>query len=366
MKEKIYITKYGLFASIVVTVVGVGIFSYPSELSSIVGNDGWIVIIISGITSYFLLYLIYILVRENNFASFNDILNNNLGQFLSKIVALIFVSLNIFAIAIGLRIFTEVIKMYLMQKTPTEFIIIAMIIAATYLIRGEVDTLIKFNEIAFWIMFIPIIFIIIFSLNKADFTNIFPILNHKPLDYAKAIKVSLFSFSGYQIAYFIIPLAKERIKVNNALFKSMVFITAFYTMITLLCLAVFNVKETAKLLWPTITMIKSIDIPGSFIERWDGVAMALWVIYYFTTITNIYYFSADTIKHVFALEDVKLSSLIIIPFIYIIALYPGNIGEVYFLSSKVINLLQIVNLMVIPLILLFITVIKKRSGKYEK
>jgi len=366
MKEKAFITKHGLFASVVVTVVGVGIFSYPSELSNIIGSDGWIATILSGTISYLLLYLIYIVVKKNNYASFNDILRNNLGVIFSKIFALIFVSLNIFFIAIGLRIFTEVIKMYLIQRTPTEFILIAMIITATYLIRGDAETLIKFNEIAFWIMFIPVIFIIVFSLNNADFTNIFPVLNNKPMAYVKAIETSVFSFAGYQIAYFIIPLTKDRSKINNTLFKSMIFITAFYAIITILCVAVFNVKETSKLLWPTITMIKSIDIPGSFIERWDGVVMALWVIFYFTTITNIYYFSADTVKNVFALEDVKISSIIIIPFIYIIALYPANLGEVYFFSSKVIFLLQIINLIIIPLMLLLITVIKKRSGENEK
>jgi len=130
-------------------------------------------------------------------------------------------------------------------------------------------------------------------------------------------------------------------------------------------LAIFNVKQTSKLIWPTITMFKSIDIPGSFVERWDGVVMSIFIIFFFTTLTNIYYFSADIVKHVFKLEDVKLSSLIIIPFIYIIALYPSNIGEVYFYSNKIILYLSIINLVIIPLLLLFITIIKKRSEKYE-
>ena len=32
MKDKEFITPYGLFTTIVVTIVGVGIFSYPREL----------------------------------------------------------------------------------------------------------------------------------------------------------------------------------------------------------------------------------------------------------------------------------------------------------------------------------------------
>ena len=191
------------------------------------------------------------------------------------------------------------------------------ILVGSYLIRGEIDTLVKFNEISFWIMFIPIILILLCTLNRTDFTNIFPIFNNNPYDYIKAIRTSIFTFGGIQIIYLILPFIKNKKEISKTAFKSIVFVTLFYVIIVIFTLAVFSKSQTKILLWPTITMIKSISIPGAFIERWEGVVMALWVIFYFTTFVNGYYLSADIVKDMFNLDDIKLSSVLIVPFIYL-------------------------------------------------
>jgi hypothetical protein len=46
MNDKEFVTPYGLFASIIVTVIGVGVFSLPREVTTNVGTDGWIVTLI--------------------------------------------------------------------------------------------------------------------------------------------------------------------------------------------------------------------------------------------------------------------------------------------------------------------------------
>ncbi len=53
VRDENFVTSYSLFATIIATVIGVRVFSYASDLSNIVGNDGWIVIIISSLISFF-------------------------------------------------------------------------------------------------------------------------------------------------------------------------------------------------------------------------------------------------------------------------------------------------------------------------
>lgn len=362
MNDKDFVTPFGLFSTIVVAVVGVGIFSYPRELSTIVGNDGWIVSIISGIISYLLLYIAYRALKANNYEKLYSILRKKFGLILGAILALLFIAYNLFSIGMGMRIFIEVIKMYLLQKTPTEFLIIITILVGSYLLRGEVDTLIKFNEISFWIMFIPIIFVLLFTLNRTDFTNILPLFSNGPIEYIKALGSTMFSFGGFTIAYLVIPFMKDKRKIRKTAVKSIIFITVFYAIIVVFTIAVFSKEQTKILLWPTITMIKSISIPGAFIERWEGVVMALWIIFYFTTFVNSYYLSADIIKDMFNLTDIKLSSILIVPFIYLIALYPENIAELYDMNSKVTPLLTLYSVVMLPLILF----LGKCSGKKVK
>lgn len=366
MKDKNFIGKFGLFSTIVVSILGVAIFSYPKNLTEIVGTDGWIVTIISGFIAFGLLYFIYKVISTNNFNEFTDILQKRFGNIFGKFIALLFVIYNIIFISIGMRIFAEVIKMYLLEKTPTEFIFICMILIGVYLVRGDIRSLVKFNEIAFWIMTIPLFVILPFALEDSDLTNILPILTNEPIAYLKGIKVSLIAFTGFQIAYLVIPYVKNKEGIHKVLFKSITFVTIFYVIVTIFSLAIFSVDQTKTMLWPTISMLKSIDISGAFVERWEGFAMTFWIMFYFTTFINSYYFSAHIVKEVFNLEDVKLSSFIVSPFIYITALFPQNIAEVYDFHSKIMPLYSLIIFILIPLLLLSATKVgKKGENKSE-
>lgn len=354
MKDKSFINSYGLFSTIIVTVVGVGVFAFPSRLASEVGTDGWLITLASGAITYFLLYLIYKIEKINDYNNFYSILNNNFGDIMSKIFSIFFATYTIYSVAIGMRIFSEVIKMYLLNNTPTEFILIVMILTGVYLVRGDLKALIKFNEVCFWVMFIPVIFVLFFATRGGDFTNILPLMTHKPMNYIVALTNSTYSFAGFEMAYLIFPFASNKEKIPKVMKWSMIFITLFYTIVMILCLAFFTEKHLRTLLWPTITLIRAIVIPGAFIERWEGIIMAIWVIFYFTTFVNFYYFAADTLKHAFNLGDVKVSSLLAVPFIYLIALYPDNIVELYTFESKVTPIFSLIIFIVLPLMLLML------------
>ncbi|MBV7272368.1 endospore germination permease [Clostridiaceae bacterium UIB06] len=362
MNNKEFITPYGLFATIVVTVIGVGVFSLPRDLATNVNTDGWIIALISGIISYFLIYIALSVVENNKYSKFFNILELNFGKIIGSILALIFIIYNIFAVSIGMRVFIEVIKMYLLQRTPTEFLIIITILTGLYLVRGEVGSLIKFNEIAFWVMFLPITFVLLLTLNRTDFTNIFPIFNSAPDEYVKALRSTIYSFGGIEIIYLVLPFMKNKKSIAKVALKSIIFVALFYVIIIIFCLAVFAKEQTKILLWPTITMIKSINIPGAFIERWEGIIMALWVVFYFTTFVNSYYLSSDILKDMLNLHDIKLSSALIVPFIYAIALYPENIAELYDISNSILPYLATFSSVLLPLILF----LRKPSKKEVK
>ncbi len=363
MDNRGFVGKYGLFASIVVSVVGVGAFSYPGIMADEVGTDGWFVTIIAGGICFFLLTLIYRVIVRNNYSTFYIMLEHNLGNILGKIFGFVLSAYFIFSVSLGMRVFAEVMKMYLLEHTPTEFILLVMIFTALYLVRGEVSALVKFNEIAFFVMFLPMILILIFATKGGDLNNVLPILQSKPDQYIKALATATYAFGGFEITYLILPYIKDKDGIRKTMFKSVVFITLFYAVVTILCLMFFRKEHTKQLLWPTITLIRAIVIPGAFVERWEGLVMALWVLFYFTTFVNMYYFSGDIIKTAFHLHDIKLSSLIIAPIIYIIALYPQNIAEVYDASGKITPILSIFSFIILPMTILLGSGVKKRRGK---
>ncbi|MCW6111464.1 GerAB/ArcD/ProY family transporter [Clostridium sporogenes] len=363
VRDENFVTSYSLFATIVTSVIGVSVFSYASDLANIVGNDGWIVIIISALINFGLVYIMYLIIKLNNYNEFYKIVNDNFGKYLGKFIVLSFVIYNIVYISNGLRVFTEETKLYLLEKTPIEFLIIISIIVANYLIRGEVDTLVKFNEVVFWVSFIPVIFVLLFAFYQGDFTNLLPVLQNKRSNYITATWVTINRFKGIEIIFLLLPFMKKKNKTSKILFNSLFFIGIFYILVVILSVAMFSTEQVKLMLWPGITMIKSINIPGTFIERWEGIIMAIWVLFFFTTFTNLYYFSADILKDMLHIEDIKISSLLIIPFVYIIALYPENVAEVIDIGRNLMPILFIINMVVIPIILLLISKFKLSKRK---
>lgn len=366
MEDKEFIKPFGLFASIVVAVVGVSIFSYPAEVTKAVGTNGWLTTLVGGIISYLAVYAIYKVVKVNGYSEFNIMCESTVGKTLGKLLALIIAAYSIFSISIGMRAFIEVIKMYLLERTPTEFLVLITMLVGIYMVDGGLKSIIKFNEVTFFIMFIPAIIISLFTLNNADLTNMLPITLNTPMEYFDAFKSIAYTFNGFEIAYLIIPFTMHKEKINKTLIKSMSFITLFYIFIVILCLAVFGEKQTVLLLWPTITMMQSINIHGAFVEKWEGVVMTLWVIFYFSTFVNGYYFSSDIVKNVFGFKKIKWAALVIIPVAYLIALYPKNIAEVAYTSNMVTPIFSIFTYIIFPILLFVFSINKKKGGNSSK
>jgi spore germination protein (amino acid permease) len=362
MRNKEIVGDFGLFATITVAVVSVGIFSSPREITDRIGSDAWIVTLIGGGVVFLLLYLIYSVIKKNDFEDLTNILENNFGKGLGGAFSIIFAMYSIYIVSLGMREFVEVIKQYLLRQTPTEFILMITILTGTYLVRGEIGDLVKFNEISFWIMFIPSFLVFILVAINADFTNVLPVLNNKPSDYIGTSRYILLCFSGIEITYLILPYVKKKKNSLRVLKRSIIFITTFYVVVMVLVLAVFGKYKSRLLLWPTISMIKTLNIPGTFIERWEGLVMALWILFYFTTFVNTYFFSSEIVKNVLKLKDIKLSSLLIMPIIYVIALYPENIAELYTLQFKntPVLLMAIFVFVLLPILTLLVS---RRNGR---
>lgn len=363
MENREFINNHGLFATIITAIIGVPAFSYPRELASTVGTDGWIIALVEGLIWCFIVYVTYRVIAINEYGGFYNIVTNNFGKILGFIISIFFIMYNLMFISIQMRMFTEVLKMYLLERTPTEFILIITILVGTYVIRSSVGDLVKFNEIAFGIMFCAIIFVMVFSLNRTNFTNVLPVLSSKPTDYIKAIQTTIYSFAGLQIIYLICPFVKNKKYIAKTVLKGIGFVTIFYVLVVIFTLAILTKDQSKIILWPTIAMIKCINIPGALIERWDGIVMSLWVVFYFTTFSNIYYLVSDITKDVLKLGNIKFSPIIIAPLIYCMAIYYPNIADVHSVLGKVDSTFGFIALILLPLLLYFISRLKQKKRK---
>ncbi len=359
------ISKYDFFVTVVVTVIGAGIFSLPSELAGEVGADGWIVTLLLGVAFFIIVSLQTKAVELNNYTKLDIMMKNNFGNIIGKVIICLIITSSLVVIALELRTFTEVFKMFLLEKTPTELIMAIMILVGVYLVRGEFENVIMFNEVIFFIIFIPLFLSIPFILNGSDITNIFPVFDDQLSDYVFAMKRAIPSFSGFSIIYMIHPFLSEKRDLKKNGIKSVFFITLVYTVIVIISLAVFPKEYNKQLLWPTISMVSIVEIPGAFLERWEGIAMSFWTLFIFSTFVNLFYFSSSLLETTFNLKDVKITSFILAPIIYLMALYPDSIAELYSIYGTIMPYIDMSIIFVLPVILIIIHFLKKKVSNNE-
>lgn len=366
MRNNDFIREHGLFTSLVVSMIGIGVFYGPSSLAKIVGRDGWISALIMGVVLFLLLYIINHLMKLNDYRDIVTILNNTYGRILGNIISLAYAIVMIYILSISLRTFADVINMYLLQKTPREFIIVIMIFIGVYLVRGGLMNIVNFNEITFWIMFIPTIFILLLNIPNSNFTMLFPMLREKPISYVKGVLDILFLINGFCIVFVLLPHVKKKESITKIFRSSSIFIALFYAVTFIFVISTLSVEQTAERIFPTITMLKSINTRSGILERWDGLVMALWVLFYFTTFCNTYYFSSYIVKKVLNLEHIRISSILFIPVIYIAALYPESMIETHSGDISMSKMIFIISIIVVILISYLISLLKKkRSIKNE-
>lgn len=215
-------------------------------------------------------------------------------------------------------------------------------------------------------MFLPLAIILVLTLPEADFKNLLPIVSSPIKNYFASSFEMLFLFNGFSMAFILLPYVREKDKISPILRRSSLFVGLFYVIIFVLVSATLSSAQTAESIFPTITMLQSITSRSGFLEKWDSLVMALWVIFYFTSFANIYYFASYILKEALKIEDIRTSSMLYVPIVYLIAMIPKSIIEVRNLKFGYLRIGFIATIIVVIGITLLLSYIKKRRVQSEE
>lgn len=348
-----------LWIFIVLAVIGVGVFSLPRVAADAAGPDGWLVVLLGGLLSLTDFYIICKLIRRFPNSTLIQMSVKILGKGLTVPLIGVFWLYTIVLSAGVLRIFAEVVKMTLLVRTPVEVILICILIPGLILMRSGIEPIVRFNEIVFPVIAVMLILIMVLMIPNSDFSNLLPVMRTDFRVILKGSYGTIFSYSGFEFVLLMAPFLKNR----DAAFRSGIIafsiIICMYLLVVILSFGKLGIAETKHLIWPTLSAINSVDIPGSFIERLEGVAMTVWVLLAFTSIVPFSYFASLIASRAFGQSEVKHLCSMIIPVVYFVAMIPASVVEVYKDLDKVFIYLGTFSMVVIPILLLTVSYIRK-------
>lgn len=361
MEGKNQISNEQIKVLLITTVIGVGILSLPSDVAMILDTGGWVAIVISG-----LLIIPFIIIIDKLFKMYPGKSFFQIGEeVINPVVFNLFLGIVLLYIVVslsyGTRVFAEVIKAYLLETTPTEVIIITMLVAISYIARSQIEVVARMAVMIYPIIIGFIIFLVLVNLPHMDYTNIYPIFNINYKGIPKGIFTTFFSYTGYEILILTFHLSEDRDKSLKYSLRGLFTVMGIYLIIFFITLSQYGIFQLKREIWPSIAIVKEVDLPGYFLENLDGIVMAAWVMVVYGTMGPFLYSSGIVLSNVLKTKIHEVFIPFFLPIIYIIALLPDNLVQVDEIIGPTLNYLALTSIFIIPTIIFISAYIKRRK-----
>lgn len=357
-KERI--TSSQAFLIVAKSIIGTGILVLPQGIAKAVGTpDGWISVVLSGILAMLSGYVIVKLSLRFPGQTFYQYSEAIAGKWLGKMAAVALSLYYILCSAYLLRFMGEVIRMYLLDKTPIEVIVIVFLSIATYLTVGGIHPIARLIEMFLPLVVIFLLVFILFSLQNMESDNIRPVLGGGVLPVLKGIKPSIFSISGFEIMLILPAFMKEPRKAVQSVLGGIALVIPLYTMVVATAIATLSVEEVKTLTWPTMSVAKNIELPGGFFERFESLFSVLWVISMYTAFV-LYQYSASLGFAQILRKRYQTLVYGCLPVIYLVAMFPSDLNEV-FQFGDVLGISAMIVASILPLCFWIIAKLRRKG-----
>lgn len=349
-------------ALMITTILEIGLLSLPRDVAIYGNSDGWILVITGGILAFGGSLILSTLIRRFPNDTFIEYSQKVIGKAPAFLLGIILIIYFILATSIVIRTFAEVINAFMLQRTPREFIIVTQMLLTVYLIRHGIEPTARISEILLPILIIPVFAMYIIAIPKADFTELLPFLNTPPKAMALGSLNTMFSFFGIEILLMLGPYMRSPRRIYWTMFLSVAISTMIYLFIVIVVFVSIGVENSKVLVWPGMTIIRTIMAPGRVFERLDAMALALWTIVSFTTANSLFFTGSLAFTHLTRAREFKFFITILFPWIYFFATIPPNI----LVTEKLVYGVKIGSITVgilIPLAILILSIVLKKGGR---
>lgn len=227
------------------------------------------------------------------------------------------------------RAFSEVIMAAVLENTPMSVIIFLMLATAMYLAMHEAEVIARVNELLFPLIVIPVLLLTLISFQNARWNNLLPLF---PVDW-QAFFISLLAtsvfYKGFEMMLVLSAFTQPIPAARRAQFIGIGIPALLNTLITIAAIAVFSFEELDRLMWPTLELATSTEIPGLIFERVEAAYLAVWVAAIFTTISNFYFVAAKILQETFRIRHHQWIVLGLFPPLLWLSNLPVNVHQVF-------------------------------------
>jgi spore germination protein (amino acid permease) len=167
-----------------------------------------------------------------------------------------------------------ILKIWILPKTPFFMVMFLLMIPTYMLVRNGVRVIGRYAELVFFLALWMVIFLWI-PLKDSHWMHFLPFFKEGWIQVVKSVKTTVFSYSGFELAFFLYPFLKEKRDAWKGMLIANTLTMVVFVSVTIVCFAYFSPYEIAHYRWPTLNLIKVVEF--RFIERIEIVYLAFYL-----------------------------------------------------------------------------------------
>ncbi|MED1203302.1 GerAB/ArcD/ProY family transporter [Heyndrickxia acidicola] len=334
--------------------VGIGAMGFQRIIARIAGYDGWISVILAGLSTNLVVWFMYRLMEKSS-GDLNDthfsLMGKWIGGFFSFIWFAYFMSISITL----LRSYIEVVEVWMFPDFSTFWFGTAFLLLCIYIIFGGFRTIAGVSFFAFVLPFY-IIFIFGLALQFHDFRHFLPLFDHSGKEILLASQDMSLTYLGYESVLFFYPFIKNPERSKKWIHLGIGFTTLLYTYVTFVSFAFFTQEQLIKEIWPTLSVFKIIDLP--VVERFEYIGIANWCLIILPNVCTYIWCASRILK-----RTVKLNQRIGVVLICMVCLFCLPFLKTRLQIDSLLQTLSefgfLLNYIYVPLLCITVILVKK-------
>jgi spore germination protein KB len=331
-------------------------------------QDAWLAILAAMVIGLFLVWIYTELQKDFPDKNFVEIINFILGKWLGIPLSLLYISFWLWPTARNLREFGELILLTILPNTPLNMILLTFMMSSLYIILLGIQVIGRTSEITMplIVFFILSLFIMLLISGNVHLKNLSPVLAKgiKPVLSAAYPTIANFPFGEILIFSMYWCYLDDKTIIRKITIHAVVLSGLLLSFTLAIYVSALGTEYTTISTIPFIEVVKMIDI-GEFLTNLDAISACVIFLggFYKMTIylNGITIALATTLK----IKNSKLLTVIVAFFVlWISIIFEPNYTYHKWMSPFDANFFNTPFLHVIPLLLLLIYWIRKRTNKH--
>ncbi|POB11780.1 GerAB/ArcD/ProY family transporter [Sulfobacillus sp. hq2] len=261
--------------------MAMGVFYFPRELVTSAGRDGIWGLWLDGLVTFILMALSFKMSRLVPNETFGQFSSQILSKPVGFLVGLFTIAYHMLLAIVMVVQFTWLMDNDFLPGIPTWAIKSSLMIASVYMAWFGAAALGRVLQTGY----IPMVVLSMATIGLAGTLIRHPILllppgNIQLLPLLQGSYRQYFIFIGFEVSITLYPFMRQEERqageryAYGGLVVMMLILTAMYEV----CMATYGPAYIPLLRWPIVTLMRTVEISGFFINKWGSLVIVLWTV----------------------------------------------------------------------------------------